>query len=43
MLKHFLFVYIDDILIFSETLEQFVQQVRLVLLRLLENHQGGKV
>lgn len=31
MLNKFLFVYIDDILIFSETEEEHVQHVRLVL------------
>lgn len=37
MLSQFLFIYIDDILIFSETLEEHIQHVRLVLHRLLEN------
>lgn len=31
MLNMFLFVYIDDIVIFSETLEEHVQHVQLVL------------
>lgn len=31
MLNKSLFVYIEDILIFSETEEEYVQQVRLVL------------
>lgn len=37
MLSQFLFVYIHDILFFSETREAHVQYVRLVLRRLLEN------
>lgn len=37
MLSKFLFVYIDDILIFSETEEEHEQHVHLVLRRLLEN------
>lgn len=37
MLKHLFFVYIDDILIFSKSLEDHVQHVRAVLLRLLEH------
>ncbi|XP_028324820.1 uncharacterized protein LOC114476995 [Gouania willdenowi] len=37
MLNRFVFVYIDDILIFSRSLEEHVQHVRLVLQRLLEN------
>lgn len=37
MLNQFLFVYLDHILIFSRKLEEHVQQVRLVLQRLLEN------
>lgn len=37
MLRKYLFVYIDDILIFSETEEEHVQHVRSVLRRLLEN------
>lgn len=37
MLYKFLFVYLDDILIFSETEEEHIQHVRLVLRRLLEN------
>uniref|UniRef100_A0A674MXQ5 Gypsy retrotransposon integrase-like protein 1 n=1 Tax=Takifugu rubripes TaxID=31033 RepID=A0A674MXQ5_TAKRU len=37
MLNKFIFVYLDDILIFSESEEEHVQHVRLVLQRLLEN------
>ena len=37
MINHFVFVYLDDILIFSETMEKHVEQVRLVLQRLLDN------
>lgn len=37
MLNRFLYVYIDNILIFSETLEEHIQQVHLVLQHLLEN------
>ena len=37
MLNHFVFVYLDDILIFSENMEKHIQQVRLVLRRLLDN------
>uniref|UniRef100_A0A8P4GJA5 Gypsy retrotransposon integrase-like protein 1 n=1 Tax=Dicentrarchus labrax TaxID=13489 RepID=A0A8P4GJA5_DICLA len=37
MLNRFLFVYLDDILIFSQSQEEHVQHVRQVLQRLLEN------
>lgn len=43
MLNRFLFVYIDDILIFSETLEENVQYVCLVLRWLLEKKLCVKV
>ena len=38
MLNKFVFVYRDDILIFSRDLQQHVQQVRLILSFLLKNH-----
>ncbi|KAL2096038.1 hypothetical protein ACEWY4_008186 [Coilia grayii] len=37
MLDRYVFIYLDDILIFSKTLEEHKQHVRLVLRRLLEN------
>ncbi|XP_054608715.1 uncharacterized protein LOC129167989 [Dunckerocampus dactyliophorus] len=37
MLGRFIFVYLDDILIFSSSLKEHIQHVRLVLQRLLEN------
>lgn len=37
MLDVFVVVYLDDILVFSQTLEEHTQHVRLVLRRLLEN------
>uniref|UniRef100_A0A8P4FYW6 Gypsy retrotransposon integrase-like protein 1 n=1 Tax=Dicentrarchus labrax TaxID=13489 RepID=A0A8P4FYW6_DICLA len=37
MLNRFLFVYLDDLLIFSQSQEEHVQHVRQVLQRLLEN------
>ena len=37
MLNQFVFVYLDDILIFSKTLQEHIQHVRLVLQRLLKN------
>lgn len=37
MLNKFLFVYLDDILIFSRDLQEHIQHVRMVLQRLLEN------
>ena len=36
------FVYLDDILIFSDTMEEHIAHVRLVLQRLLENHLFAK-
>lgn len=43
MLNQFLFIYLDDILIFSEMKEEHVQHVRLVLKRLLGNKLYVKV
>ena len=37
MLNRFIFVYLDDILIFSQSMEEHVQHVSLVLQLLLEN------
>ena len=37
MLGHFVFVYLDDILIYSESLTEHTQHVRMVLQRLLDN------
>ena len=37
MLNHFVFIYLDDILIFSRSLKEHCQHVRLVLQRLLQN------
>lgn len=37
MLNHFVFVYLDDILIFSKTLKEHTWHMRTVLQRLLEN------
>lgn len=41
-LNHFVFVYLDDILIFSCTLIEHIIHVRQVLQRLLENHLFAK-
>ncbi len=38
ILNRFLFVYLDDILIFSKKLQEHVQHVHLVLKQLLRNH-----
>lgn len=37
MLNHFVLVYLNDILIFSSSMEEHTQHVRLLLQRLLEN------
>ncbi len=37
MVNQFIYVYLDDILIFSHSLQEYVQHVRQVLQRLLEN------
>ncbi len=37
MLDQFIYIYLDDILIFSHSLQEHVQHVRQVLQRLLEN------
>ena len=38
MINHFVFVYLDDILIFSKSRHEHCQHVRQVLQRLLKNH-----
>ncbi len=38
MLNHFVFVYLDDILIFSDSLQEHIDHVQQVLKKLLENH-----
>lgn len=43
MLNKFLFVYLDDILIFSDMLEEHIQHVQLVLQFLWENQLFAKV
>uniref|UniRef100_A0A4W5K7B7 ribonuclease H n=1 Tax=Hucho hucho TaxID=62062 RepID=A0A4W5K7B7_9TELE len=43
MLNQKLIVYIDDILIYSETFETHVQDVRAVLQRLIDNHLYAKI
>ncbi len=43
MLNKGVIVYIDDILIYSDTLDSHVQQVRAVLRRLIENQLYAKI
>lgn len=43
MLNHFVFVYLDDILIFSPDEETHIQHIRKVLKHLLENQLFVKV
>lgn len=43
MLNKFLFFYVDDIMIFSETEEEHIQHVPLVLRHLIENFQVSTV
>lgn len=38
ILNRFVFVYLDDILIFSDSLQEHIDHVQQVLKRLLENH-----
>lgn len=40
ILNRFVIVYIDDILIFSKSVEEHIQHVRAVLLQLLEHSVG---
>ncbi len=42
MLNHWVIVYIDDILIYSESLEAHIHQVRAVLKRLIEHQLYAK-
>ncbi|KAL0199135.1 hypothetical protein M9458_007675, partial [Cirrhinus mrigala] len=43
MLNRWVIVYIDDILIFSDTMDQHIQHVRVILQRLIDNQLYAKM